>query len=774
MIGNYFWGGAAAAPYEIEQSLRFNSADNAYLEESSIGVTTTCTISWWHKKAAGSTSNTHWYIGSYPSGWTFESTDTSSNGWTCLNGGGSLPGPSGSKYRDYSAWHHWVFTQNGTTSTMWLNGVKVKEDTSNSGSSKTGWRIGEDSTGANNLNGYMAEFIFLDGTAVSDPDGVLGEFDANGVWRPIEYTGGNYGTDGFYLKFDPSATNGIGHDHSGNGNNFTANNFTTSGTGTDVMSDTPTKNWCTLNPTAKAIDTGSLPYGKLELSNGNLDLNGEFGNVIGTIGVTEGKWYWEVQAGEGIMAGVSDKAQVTSSSNTPGSSGWSRSAAWNVYYANNVANSGYTVGSPTLSAATSSSDIIGVALDMDAGEVRYYKNGTVQNSGNAVISGVTGIAFPIFRGARSGVRSVNFGQRDFAYTPPTGFKALNTSNLPAPDIADGSDYFNTVLYTGNGSTQSITGVGFQPDFLWIKNRGAAVNHQLHDAVRGASVGLNSNNTNAEYTDANAVTSFDSTGWSMNNNYNSHNQSSVAYVAWNWLAGNGTSSNTAGSITSTVSVNATAGFSTVSYTGNNTAGATVGHGLGVSPSMMIIKNRDNSAGRWIVYHGALGGTKYIRLDSNTTVVTDSTIFNNTAPSSTTFTLGTNYYVNGNTEDIIAYCFAEVEGYSKFGSYSGNGSSDGPFIYTGFKPAWLMVKKDAGSTDWKIYDAERDPYNEVSARLAANATSAELSGNAQEIDFVSNGFKFRGTNGDQNSSGTFYYVAFASHPFGGDGVSPATAR
>ena len=360
---------------------------------------------------------------------------------------------------------------------------------------------------------------------------------------------------------------------------------------------------------------------------------------------------------------------------------------------------------------------------------------------------------------------------------------MNTANLPAPEIKDGSDYFNTVLWSGNGATdRDITGVGFAPDLVWAKDRSGALSHVLQDRVRGAgNTILQSNGTGSEtsqgltngYIDNFTSDGFETTSSTANQNYY-FNSGSDTYVAWNWLAGGTGSSNTDGTITSTVSVNTTAGFSIVSYTGTG-AGASVGHGLGVAPSLLLFKNRD-SAENWAVWHSALDATtgEHLGLNQQNAVTTNSVIFNSTAPTSTVFSVGNNGRTGSSGDDYIAYCFAEVEGYSKIGSYTGNGSSNGPFIYTGFKPAWLMVKKNANSTDWKIYDAGREPYNVVANRIAANTSNAELDGNAQEIDFVSNGFKFRGTNGDQNSSGTFYYVAFASSPFGGSGVSPATAR
>ena len=769
--------------YQIQQSLRFNSADNAYLEESNIGVTTTCTISWWHKKGSGSTSNTHWYIGSYPSGWTFESTDTSTNGWTCLNGGGSLPGPSGSKYRDYSAWYHWVFTQNGTTSTMWLNGVKVKEDTSNSGSSKTGWRIGEDSTGANNLNGYMAEFIFLDGTAVSDPDGVLGEFN-NGVWRPIAYTEGNFGTDGFYLKFDPSAANGIGHDHSGNGNNFTANNFVTSGDGTDVMSDTPTTNWCTLNP----LDSGENGGG-ITLSEGNLRAvsTASDRHVRSTFFLpTSGKWYWEMTATTVNTAGYLAAGLYHSTGSLTATAIATAQGRW-------YAADGYGNGS-SWGDTYDDGDIIGIAVDMNSGRIWAAKNNTWQASGDPV-AGTNPMyddlltAYradgwsPVCANWQSGnTADFNFGQREFAYTPPTGFRALNTSNLPPPEIEDGSKYFKTVLYTGtvtDTSTQSVTGVGFKSDWTWIKRRDSGNSHQLVDAVRGAGSWLETNSNNQENsTNTNGVlTSFDADGFTLTGGSTNANlccEDGFTYASWSWLAGGSTSSNTDGTISSTVSVNRKAGLSIVTYTGTG-VNATVGHGLGVQPSFYVVKPRSES-NNWPCWHRDLtSDSYYIHLNFALKQDLASTVWNGTGPSSTVFNIGTNTNVNQDEATFVAYVFAEVPGYSHISFYPGNGSTTGPFIWTGFRPSYLLIKNYRGGseTNWLIRDSVRSTYNAIQPFLYANTDAGE--GNNFPIDFLSNGFKIRDDNAIFNESGSdLLFLAFAENPFGGFRATPVTAR
>jgi len=341
-----------------------------------------------------------------------------------------------------------------------------------------------------------------------------------------------------------------------------------------------------------------------------------------------------------------------------------------------------------------------------------------------------------------------------------------------------SDYFNTITWSGNGTSgRNITGVGFQPDFVWYKNRTNAITHGLQDIIRGATSTnvLSSDSIPGEpsFTNIGYLSSFDSDGFTAtetNSNLNVINASGSNYVAWNWLADNTSgSSNTDGSITSTVSANTTSGFSIVSYTGTG-ANATVGHGLGIAPSMMIIKKR-NGVTDWTVYTKVQGATKRIFLNLTSAEETDSTTFNNTEPTSSVFSVGTNDYTNGSGGTYIAYCFAEVKGFSKIGSYVGNGNADGTFVYTGFKPAFVIQKRPDAIDIWRMFDNKREGYNVDNNAVAPNSSGAE--GTGDFIDLLSNGFKFRSTDDDVNGSGnTYIYMAFAEEPLVGD--NPATAR
>jgi hypothetical protein len=341
--------------------------------------------------------------------------------------------------------------------------------------------------------------------------------------------------------------------------------------------------------------------------------------------------------------------------------------------------------------------------------------------------------------------------------------AYTTINKP-------SEYFNTKLYTGTGSTQSITGVGFQPDFLWIKSRGLARSNQINDAVRGAGKILATDNSSAEFTDTDRITTLDSDGFTLGSNDNV-NGSSDNLVSWNWLANGAGVSNTDGSITSTVSANDTAGFSIVKYTGTGSAG-NVGHGLSTAPKVLI--NKALSSQDWFVGHSSIGFTKFLKLNETNAESTNSGIWNNIAPTTDHFTINS---ANGNTNstgvEYITYCFSEVKGFSKFGSYTGNGNADGTFVYTGFKPAFLIIKRTDTVDGWFMFDNKRNTSNVIDKYLLANTSASEST--FTFLDMLSNGFKNRTTSGASNTSGgTYIYMAFAENPLVGTNNIPATAR
>jgi len=467
----------------------------------------------------------------------------------------------------------------------------------------------------------------------------------------------------------------------------------------------------------------------------------------------------------------------------------SSSNAWVVYLWDGSKYNGS--GSSYGSGSSATTDVFQCALDLDNGKIWWGKNGTFFASGdpaagtNAAFTNLSGQSVAptagVYGSSSSNGAIINFGQRPFAYTPPTGFLQLNTFNLPTPAIGatpatTANKYFNISLYTGTGATQTIANSSsMQPDFIWFKSRALTYSHALFDSVRGVTKGLDSDTTATELTSSagNDLSAFTSTGFTVGpiQNWNSPNNSSSNPVAWQWRASNTTAvTNTAGSIISTVSSNTTVGFSIVTYTGNATAGATVGHGCQVggnatAPSMVILKGRSIST-NWYVYHSGLTSTAY-QIYLNLPLGEDNavtTAFNNAAPGATTFTLpGTGFGSNNSGETYVAYCFAAVPGYSAFGSYTGNGSTDGTFVYLGFRPRFIILKhRGAGSDAWILMDTSIQTYNVVGNFLQPSQSDQELY--AVICDFLSNGFKLRETYTTINTgSNTYIYMAFAENPF-----------
>ena len=826
----------SAGGYEIDQSIRFNDDDSAYLTSGTLGTATNSyiwTFSWWGKRGV---------LGTYC---TLVSTNTSANDAgrftmrfdqttnVLLIGGYATNWRITSRvFRDPSAWLHIVVKVDTTQATaadrlrLYINGVEETAFTTNNnptqnttiGMNTAGQhQIGRDLNGGGFLyDGYMAEINFIDGQALAPTS--FGETNNDGVWVPKAYAG-TYGTNGFYITGEDSAD--LGADYSGNGNDFTSSGLTAS----DQMPDSPTNNYGTLNPLT-GVNSGSSVVTE---ANGNLEATqtANYVGTFGTVAANSGKYYFEYSyAADGdysdgrLLGGVvcvetadhghfridgssfyyPDKTTEgnymvfhRSGNGQQSNTGTSTSA-----YNTNLSSSSATGG------PESGPDIYMVAMDLDNDNLYWGKNGTwygaSSTSGSdytdatpiAILSAHQGKYFaPAFywSGAASGTTTVlncgqdaTFGGRysspagDFYYTPPTGFSALSTANLPTPAIADGSKYFQTTTYTGAGYPTEVNQSGnstFQPDFVWVKRRNGATTHDLFDAVRGVSSQLYSNLTNAEGTVSNAI-SFDADGFTAAADpiTGDTGSSGNTFVGWQWLAANGTASNSDGSITSTVSANTTAGFSILTYAGSGGTG-TVGHGLGQAPNFLIVKSRD-TANAW--YTGSDFYTTweyYQTLNSTAAQSAGSTVWNSTAPTSSVFSVGAS--INTSAEDYVAYCFHEVEGFSKFGKYTGNGSADGPFVWCDFRPAYVLIKVSSTSGSWFVYDTARDTYNASKLQLFPNLTSAEDTSSTYDIDIVSNGFKIRSSNGNINtSSGTHIFMAFAEHPFGGDGVAPVPAR
>jgi hypothetical protein len=545
----------------------------------------------------------------------------------------------------------------------------------------------------------------------------------------------------------------------------------------DSLVDTPTSygtgnsggdvrgNYATLNPLQKGSD--------LTLSNGNLDLakSSTVDNcTASTIGMTSGKWYFELTitnlgGGEyaiGFGKNIPIQSYMGSNATT-----WSYADTGSLMTNGNITSYGssYTTG-----------DILGAAFDGDNGTLTFYKNGTSQGT---AATGLTQGPYFFAAGAynSAATRSANFGQRAFAY-PVSGFKALCDTNLGAPVVAKPNTLMDVTLWTGDGaSTRTISGLQFSPDFVWIKNRTTSGwQHVLYDTIRGpgtnsvvTSLSTDGTRSEASGNDANHgyLSSFTSDGFGLTKGSQAGgdyvNFNAWAYVAWTWDAGGTTDpSNTAGSITSQVRANVSAGFSIVSWTGTSSSG-TIGHGLNVAPAMIIVKCRSTGGTGWPVYHQSLGGVdKVITLQSTAAVQTISNYWNTTAPSSTTFGVASGYDNNVNGATMIAYAFSPVVGYSAMGSYVGNGLSDGSFVYTGFRPRWILIKRSDGIRKWLVFDTARDGYNPDNDHLVPDQSNAEDS--TDMIDILSNGFKLRISDADVNGSGaTYIYYAVAENPF-----------
>jgi hypothetical protein len=773
--------------YRVSRSLRFNSADSAYLSRTpaSAGNRRTWTWAAWVKRNQLGVFARLFVAGTGTTDATFNQLTFTSADILSFEGTGTGWRKTTAVYRDPGAWMHICLAVDTTLATaservrLYVNGAEVTTfSTSNNPTQNYDYAVNnnvEHNIGAdkyNNAYSYYSNFMLADVHLIDGQQlapSAFGEFDATtGVWNPKAYTG-SYGTNGFHLEFaDNSAATAttLGKDTSGNGNNFTPSNLSvTAGAGNDSLVDVPTNygtdagaggevrgNYCTWNPlSAPSFAT---------LTNGNLDvaINGSSSfatGVKGTVGIpSSGKWYWEVtvtSVGELSIGVVDNQTGVRSKYYRYDTGGWQN------IYINDVQTAAV--------AGFTTNDIIGVGYDADNSQIRWYKNGTQVGTNYSLANNGRFLPF-IEHGSGSGSASAvaNFGQRPFAfaYTAPSGFKALCTQNLPTPTVVKPSTVFDTKTWSGNGGTQTISGLGFSPDLVWIKCRSAAYGHLLADTVRGIDKSLYSNATSAEdafkqfgYVSTSSTADFTVVAGSSDATV--VNGSSQTYVGWTWDAGSSTVTNTSGSISSQVRANASAGFSVVTYTGTGTTG-TVGHGLGVVPSMMIVKRRDAVA-NWYVYHSAIGNTGALGLNLTNATITSANFWNNTSPTSTVLTVSAgSAEMNTNGGTYVVYAFAPVSGYSSFGSITSNGTSDNAFAYLGFRPRFLLYKNASATGNWGMYDSSRDPENVCDNLLLASSSSAEFT--SVEFDFLSNGIKLRYpyTNGNQ-----IVFAAFAESPF-----------
>ena len=778
---------------DIQRSLRFNYHDNAYLSRtvSTTSSRTTFTYSCWVKRTDISVSlggvvlmGSNATSGTDHTAIFFDDDDTIGTR-ARNNGDGSTK--TTAVFRDSTAWMHVMYVvdtpQVGLQTVrqkVYVNGVE--QDVTILGSPhlvNSQLEINLDGTvmeigavwynGSNATNRgafYLAEVNFVDGQAL-DPSNFGFTDPMTSIWMPKRYEG-TYGTNGFYLDFsDNSSTAALGIDRSPNGNDFTVNNFSvTAGEGNDSVLDTPTKNWATLN----SLDGTS----NVTFSEGNLKAVRSNAGFIASsnLVVTSGKWYMEMK----YVSGTSNH-QMSVGFGNPDRSYQRLVRGGDGELTPNTGNVAVTFADP---------DVLMLALDVDNGKWYIGKNGSYMLSGDPVngtgfvhsgLSSSEGFKFIVINNTSDGGQTIsaNFGQQEFTYTPPTGFKAFNSSNIQTDPtintILRPQKFFDTVTYTGNGSTgQSITSLDFQPDFIWFKSRTSANNNSVSDSVRGSTKVLYPDSTSSQVTDDSdkGVISYDTSGFTVGEpqNSSSHNINGQSLVAWTWKAGG--NSNTfnidgvgyataaaagldGGAATPTgASVNTKAGFSILKY--NGTANQSISHGLSRAPEFTIEKELSNSTAWTVTTTGIDDSLDYLYLNTSA------------AKANYTVDLPTSSLVDiGRNNECIMYMWHSVPGYSKIGNYEGNGNANGTYVHLGFKPAWIILKRtNASGNSWGIFDNKRSTSNPNTKSLFSNSTTTEYTTNTA-IDFLANGFKLRSNATYTNHSGsTYLYMAFAETP------------
>ena len=809
----------------IERSLRFDRSDNSYLSKtfSSAGNRRTFTFSAWVKLSVS--GNAGALFSGNASGIGFFKFMFRDDGRIELNTSENSYSDSSqlrttAKFRDSTGWYHIVAaydTTQGTASDrvkLYVNGTQITEFGTNTlppqnhevsvnvaGEHQIGNQVGA----TNYHDGYLAEIHFVDGYQYDPSYFGFTESQTN-IWMPKRY-GGTYGTNGFYLNFSTlgeTATT-MGLDRSGNNHNFTPNNLEIS----DFTLDTPSNTFATLNPLSTSVNT---------LSNGNLYSTGGGGSwrpVSSDMAMSSGRWYWEVYIDtvssytmHGIRPQIRDDGDVNHDNDYyPGT----RSDEWGY---DNIGRLHNSASGPSWGDTYAAGDIIRFALDMDAGTLNIYKNGS---STGSQITGISASHSP--SGSRgdylacccvygsTGQAIVNFGQEgtfaghkssqnntdingigNFFYPPPAGHLALCSANLRGTSsyIIEPQKHFDVVTWTGNNTAGRLIPLEFKPDFVWVKCRTAGHDHQLTDSVRGSSKALRANAQSSEedwdvlYSGNNkGMGDYVDGGFILDDDGNNarYNNTGQTYVAWCWKGGgnsntfniDGTGYGTAsaagldgGTIDPTgASVNTKAKFSVLTYTGNGSDGATIEHGLGSIPVFVIVKKRTGD--NWMVYHQGNNNFSspenyYLELNENSADINADTLFNNTAPTSSVFSLDDDSSVNSNGGSFVAYCWGEVPGYSKFGAYRGNSSSsDGSYIHLGFRPSFVIIKKFSGSDSWQMHDTARSTYNPEVAALYPSSESTETT-SGRIVDFLSNGFKHYNADGNTNEDG-HDYVYFA---------------
>ena len=787
---------SALGGYEVQRSLRFNRGDSPYLSRALGSPTsdTKASVSVWLKRIAVGTDNSFFdnYQGTNDrlTISLVSSTDGDALGVYQRDSSGIVCNLlTTQKFRDPTSWYHILVAFDTTQGTaadrvkIYVNGTQVTSFSSSTyfsqnhnlraGSGYT-TNIGRYGAGSNYFGGYLAEVNYIDGQQLSPTDVGFTEFQT-GAWKPRGYYG-SYGNNGFRLDFsDNSSVAALGHDKSGTGNHMTTvSNFSVSaGVGNDSLEDTPTNNFCTLNKLNTIKYNAN--YDTLLEEGGLLMRGGDNVSPATMLYPKSGKWYCEFSKyGNGYSQGVSVVRADTDIRNLDGVTSHSSKVTVTTYVellvrGSSVSNNGTTW-------ENDADAVIGVAVDMDNGAMYFAINNTWINSGvptsgsaktNAVATdlltvndGHHYVAPQGYNGNDNAGMYANFGQRPFTYTPPSGYKTLCSKNLPKPTtpIINPDQHFKALLYTGTGSSNIVEGLNFTPDMVWVKSRDTnGYEHMIIDSVRGGTKSIVPNSADPQSTHGGRSMTFYNRGVRWNSDSGNCNADGEDYVLWCWKGGGTAVSNNDGSVTSTISANQEAGFSIVQFESQtSSSNITVGHGLGRKPAFWMWKSIDNTID-WYNYHRDIGYNGWINLSTTSQATTGNAAAWGAEPTATVLTHGSGL-MNQNT--IMMYVWAEIPGFSRFGSYVGNGNANGPFVYCGFRPAFVLTKMiDTMNENWTISDSSRSTYNPVDLFLRPDEAVMDTSG-AATMDFSAKGFKLRNTDDKTNrDGGTFIFMAFA---------------
>lgn len=805
----------AADDEVVTKSCRFDGGSHLSRTPSSTGDRETWTLSFWAK--LGDLSSEQYFFSADTSGATecFLRYNTDNTLLFQIDGGSTAGLSTTAKFRDPSAWYHFtiiVDTKEASSSDrvkLYINTVEqslsgtypsTQYDDTSVNLSGTPMQLGRRaSTSGSYYEGLLADVYLVDGAAVTPKSNFTNDpaSDANGQLKPKAYTG-SLGTNGFHLDFQDNGSSGsnLGNDAAG------SNNFTTSGIAAhDQLNDTPTNNFCTFNP----LRNGS----GVTLAEGNLR-SYDTSIPYGSSAAAQRYLNWHLKTGTWLIEfrlGSYNYSQTGANNNGFEFQRADDSSEYCAFYDGSTTVSGGSLSASGSAGDWSAGDIIGLAVDFDSATktVKCYKNGTLTSTVSGFSANEFFVLNRIWGSGYGGSESwLNCGQdptfagthttteSEFAH-PISGYSALSTANLPTPTIAKGDEHFNTIIWTGDGDNPETHTVGFQPDLVWAKARPTTHSHRLVDSLRGAHKVLYSDTASNEYPDDTGgdVSTFVSTGFTTSGTSNNDNlnMSGRDFVAWNWKAGTASGSDE--------KYNADAGFSIIKWEGNsgsNSSGErTISHYNHGGTAMIIAKSRTSNAttdymayeNNWVVWHKSLSSNEFLTLDTNSAKDSWSTssddVISSVSASSfkvgngAAYSSGNNFALNydgtglgmsEDSDDYICYLFSEVAGFSKFGSYIGNGVSDGPMVWTNHQPAWLLIRRaDSTGDDWTIYDDVRSPYNAVDEIFYANTSGSESENDTSHaVDFLSNGFKCRGTSTQENASGVKYvFASFAKKPF-----------